>query len=99
MYGLETVALTKRLEREMDVAGLNMLRFVLGVMRMDKTVNEYIRGIVKVTSFRDKVREMRLRLFGHVQRRMRDNICKRTFKMELSDRGQIGRPKRKIMDF
>ena len=37
LYGLETVALTKRQEAEMEVAELKMLRFSLGVTRMDKT--------------------------------------------------------------
>ena len=36
LYGLETVALTKRQEAEMEVAELKMLRFSLGVTRMDK---------------------------------------------------------------
>ena len=35
LYGLETVALTKRQEAEMEVAELKMLRFSLGVTRMD----------------------------------------------------------------
>ena len=42
LYGLETVALTKRQEAEMEVAELKMLRFSLGVTRMDKIRNEYI---------------------------------------------------------
>ena len=37
LYGLETVALTKRQEAEMEVAELKMLRFSLGVTRMDKS--------------------------------------------------------------
>ena len=44
LYGLETVALTKRQEAEMEVAELKMLRFTLGVTKMDKIRNEYIRG-------------------------------------------------------
>ena len=36
LYGLETVALTIRQEAEMEVAELKMLRFSLGVTRMDK---------------------------------------------------------------
>ena len=43
VYGLETVALTKRQEAEMKVAEFKMLRFSLGVTRMGKTGNEYIR--------------------------------------------------------
>ena len=36
------VALTKRQEADMEVAELNMLRFPLGVIRMDTIRNEYI---------------------------------------------------------
>ena len=39
LYGLDTVALTKRQEAEMEVAELKMLRFSLGVTRMDKIRN------------------------------------------------------------
>ena len=51
LYGLETVALTKRQEAEMEVAELKMLRFSLGVTIMDKNRNEYIRGTAKVGRF------------------------------------------------
>ena len=39
LYGLEAVALTKRQEAELEVAELKMLRFSLGVMRMDSIRN------------------------------------------------------------
>ena len=54
LYGLETVALTKRQEAEMEVAELKMLRFSLGVTRMDKIRNEYIRGTAQVGRFGEK---------------------------------------------
>ena len=56
LYGLETVALTKRQESEMEVAELKMLRFALGVTRMDKITNEYIRGTAQVGQFGEKTR-------------------------------------------
>ncbi|KAK3556174.1 hypothetical protein QTP70_005567 [Hemibagrus guttatus] len=46
-----------------------MLRFSLGVTRLDRIRNEYIRGTAHVGRLGDKVREARLRWFGHVQRR------------------------------
>ena len=52
--GLETVALRTRQETEMEVAELNMLRFSLGVTRMDKIRNEYIRGTAQVGRFGEK---------------------------------------------
>ena len=69
LYGLETVALTKRQEAEMEVAELKMLRFSLGVTRMDKIGNEYIRGTAQVGRFGEKTREARLRWYGHVWRK------------------------------
>ncbi|KAK3542320.1 hypothetical protein QTP86_022482 [Hemibagrus guttatus] len=69
LYGLETVSLRKRQGSELEVAELKMLRFSLGVTRLDRIRNEYIRGTAHVGRLGDKVREARLRWFGHVQRR------------------------------
>ncbi|KAK3556519.1 hypothetical protein QTP70_008285 [Hemibagrus guttatus] len=69
LYGLKTVSLRKRQESELEVAELKMLRFSLGVTRLDRIRNEYIRGTAHVGCLGDKVREARLRWFGHVQRR------------------------------
>ncbi|KAK3526908.1 hypothetical protein QTP86_004704 [Hemibagrus guttatus] len=76
LYGLETVSLRKRQESELEVAELKMLRFSLGVTRLDRIRNEYIRGTAHVGRLGDKVREARLRWFGHVQRR--ENTLDRT---------------------
>ncbi|KAK3567014.1 hypothetical protein QTP86_008947 [Hemibagrus guttatus] len=79
LYGLETVSLRKRQESELEVAELKMLRFSLGVTRLDRIRNEYIRGTAHVGRLGDKVREARLRWFGHVQRResclIEDDLC------------------------
>ncbi|KAK3548354.1 hypothetical protein QTP70_010715 [Hemibagrus guttatus] len=72
LYGLETVSLKKRQESELEVAELKMLRFSLGVTRLDRIRNEYIRGTAHVGCLGDKVREARLRWFGHVQRREKE---------------------------
>ncbi|KAK3527799.1 hypothetical protein QTP86_006780 [Hemibagrus guttatus] len=69
LYGLETVSLRKRQESELEVAELKMLRLSLGVTRLDRIRNKYIRGTAHVGRLGDKVREARLRWFGHVQRR------------------------------
>ncbi|KAK3529945.1 hypothetical protein QTP86_009331 [Hemibagrus guttatus] len=69
LYGLETVSLRKTQESELEVAELKMLRFSLGVTRLDRIRNEYIRGTAHVGCLDDKVREARLRWFGHFQRR------------------------------
>ncbi|KAK3532867.1 hypothetical protein QTP70_001139 [Hemibagrus guttatus] len=98
LYGLETVSLRKRQESELEVAELKMLRFSLGVTRLDRIRNEYVRGTAHVGRLGDKVRETRLRWFGHVQRREREYIGRRMLDMELPGRKQRGRPKRRYMD-
>ncbi|KAK3570286.1 hypothetical protein QTP86_017201, partial [Hemibagrus guttatus] len=94
LYGLETVSLRKRQESELEVAELKMLRFSLEVTRLDRIRNEYIRGTAHVGRLGDKVREARLRWFGHVQRRENEYIGRRMMDMELPGRRQRGRPKR-----
>ncbi|KAK3514257.1 hypothetical protein QTP70_012095 [Hemibagrus guttatus] len=97
LYGLETVSLRKRQESELEVAELKMLRFSLGVTRLDRIRNEYIRGTAHVGRLGDKVREARLRWFGHVQRRESEYIGRRMLDMGLPGRRQRGRPKRRFM--
>lgn len=53
-----------------------MLRFVLGVNHLDRIRNMYIRGTAQVGQFEDKTKEIRLRWFGHVQRRDAECIDK-----------------------
>ncbi|KAK3556262.1 hypothetical protein QTP70_007141 [Hemibagrus guttatus] len=62
-------------KRVLEVAELKMLRFSLGVTRLDRIRNEYIRGTAHVGRLGDKVREARLRWFGHVQRREKGIDC------------------------
>ena len=66
VYGLETVVVTKKQAKEMK-----MLRFAMGVMKKDKIRNEYIRSTVKMEGLGMKMREGRLRWYGHVMRRDR----------------------------
>ena len=61
VYGLETVAVTKKQVEEMEVAEMKMLRFAMGVTRKDKIRNEHIRSTVKVEQLGMKMREGRLR--------------------------------------
>ena len=105
LYGLETVALTKRQEAEMEVAELKMLRFSLVETRMDKIRNEYIRGTAQVGRFGEKTREARLRWFVrpghwfvHVRRKDDGYIGRRMMRMELPGKRQRRRPKRRYMD-
>ena len=98
LYGLETVALTIRQEAEMEVAELKMLRFSLGVTRMDRIRNEYIRGAAHVGRVGEKTREARLRWYGHAQRKDDEYIGRRMLRVELPGDRKRRMPKRRYMD-
>ena len=59
------------------------VRFSLGVTTMDKIKNEFIRGTAQVRQMGDKVREARLRWYGHMQRQNTEYIGKRMLCLEL----------------
>ena len=75
-----------------------MLMFAMGVTRKNKIRNEHIRSTVKVERFGMKMREGRLRWYGHVMRRDQEYVGKKMMEMELPGKRKRGRPKRKFLD-
>ena len=98
VYGLETVAITKKQVEEMEVTEMKMLRFAMGVTRKDKIRNEHIRSTVKVKQLGMKMREGRLRWYGHVMRRDQEYVGRKMMEMELLGKRRRGRPKRRFLD-
>ncbi|XP_075096104.1 uncharacterized protein LOC142174207 [Nicotiana tabacum] len=56
---------------------MRMLRWMCGDTRKDKIQNEIIRDKVGVAAIEDKLRESRLRWFGHVRKRDMDAPVRR----------------------
>ena len=90
VYGLETVAVTKKQVEEMEVVEMKMLRFAMGVTRKDKIRNEYIRGTVKAERLGMKMKEGRLRWYGHVMRKDQEYVGRKIMEMELPEREKEG---------
>ena len=82
----------------MEVAEMKMLRFAMGVTRKDKIRNEYIRSNVKVERLGMKMREGRLRWYGHVMRRDQEYVGRKMMEIELPEKRKRGRPKRRFVD-
>ena len=91
VYGLETVAVTKKQVEEIEVIEMKMLKFAMGVTRKDKVRNKYIRGTVKVQRLGMKMREGRLRWYGHVMKRDQEYVGRKMIKMELPRKRKRGR--------
>ena len=98
VYGLEIVAVTKKQVEEMQVAEMKMLRFAMEVTRKDKIRNEHIRSTVKVERLGMKMREGKLRWYGHVMRRDQEYVGRKMIEMELPGKRRRGRPKRRFLD-
>ena len=65
-----------------------------GKTRIDKIRNEVIRSLVGVASIKDKIRENRLRWFGHIRRRPMDAPIKKVEKIDFEQSKKLrGRPK------
>ena len=65
-----------------------MLRWMCGNTRRDEVRYEDIRTKIGVASIEEKMRENRLRLFGHVRRRLTDVPVRRVKRIKL---GQVKR--------
>ena len=98
LYGLETVALTKKQEAELEVNEMRMLRWSLGWTRKDRIRNDKIRMLTGVRKISSKTREGRLRWYGHVKRRDEGYVGKEVLEMEVQGKRKRGRPKRRWID-
>ena len=96
VYGLETVAVTKKQVEEMEVAEIKMLSFAMEMTRKDKIRNEYIRSTVKVERLGMKMREARLRWYGHVTRRDQEYVGRKMMEMEVLGKRKRGSPRRRF---
>ena len=98
VYGLETVAVTKKQVEVMEIAEMKMLRFAMGVTKKDKIRKKYIRGTVEVEQLGMKVREGRLRWYGYIMRRDQEYMGRKVMEIELSGKKKRLRLKRRFLD-
>ena len=78
---------------------MRMIRWICGHTRLDRIRNEVIRGKIGVASIEDKMREARLRWFGHIKRRPMNAPMRRGETIVCSDhRRRRGRAKKSWME-
>ncbi|KAG5606742.1 hypothetical protein H5410_028234 [Solanum commersonii] len=95
LYGAECWPVKNSHVQKLHVAEMRMLRWMCGHTRSDKIRNEVIREKVGVAPVVDKLREARMRWFGHVKRRSADAPVRRCegLGVEGTRRGR-GRPRK-----
>ncbi|KAH0452368.1 hypothetical protein IEQ34_019667 [Dendrobium chrysotoxum] len=95
LYGAECWPLKEKHNSKLSVAEMRMLRWMSGFTLRDRIRNEHIREKVGVAPVEDKIRESRLRWFGHVKRRPPDDPVRKVEVLDLTyvKKGR-GRPKK-----
>ena len=94
LYGTECWANKKQHTQKISIAEMRMLRWMCGKTRMDKIRNEIIRSLVGIVPIEDKMRENRLRWFGHVGHKPIDAPVRRVEKIDIEQGKKLrGRPK------
>ncbi|GKA98392.1 ataxia telangiectasia mutated family protein [Tanacetum coccineum] len=93
LYGSECWPITKALANRMEVAELRMLRWTCGKTMLDMIPNGVYRAELEVETIINKMREGRLRWFGHVRRRPQSAPVRRVEALVVDCVRRRGRPK------
>ena len=72
LYGSECWPIKNTHVQRLIVTEMRMIRWICGQTRIDRISNGVISDLVKVPLIKDKLKEIRLRQFGHVKRRSAD---------------------------
>ncbi|XP_057540068.1 uncharacterized protein LOC130818029 [Amaranthus tricolor] len=94
LYGNECWPVKKSFEYKMEVKEMRMLRWMCGHILMDRIRNQEFRDKLGVAPISGKMRENRLRWFGHVQRKTLAAPVRRVESIIVEGKRSRGRPKR-----
>ena len=69
------------------------LSWTMGLKRIKKIRTEHVRARAGVAVVNEKIKEVRLRWLGYVERKAVEDVVTRTWKMEVNAQCKRGRPK------
>lgn len=98
LYGTECWPVTIEAERRLAVMETKMLRWSSGLTQLDRIRNVDIRNRYGVLAITEKMREARLRWYGHTLRSEDDSLAKIGMAIDISGKRPKGRPRQRWMD-
>ena len=98
LYGAECWTVRKKEEQIREKTKMRMLRRIKGVTLRDKVKSVDIRKELGVTSIQERVREMRLRWYGHMQRMEENNEVRAVVDMRVPGQDQGETKTKRWMD-
>nr|GEX76064.1 protein transport protein SEC24-like CEF [Tanacetum cinerariifolium] len=93
LYGSECWLIIKALANRMEVVEWRMLRWTCGKTMLDMIPNGVYRAELEVETIINKIREGRLRWFGHVRRRPKSAPVRRVEALVIDGMRRRSRPK------
>ena len=99
LYGSECWKLRKSDERKIGSIEMGWLRRILGVSRIQRLRNDFIRSKLKQEeTLCEKIEKKRLRWFGHVERMEDNRLPHRALHCYIEGTRSRGRPKKTWLD-
>ena len=99
MYGSETMLWREKERSRVRVVRMDNLIGLLGIKRMDRVLNAWIRKLCGLRKGLDeRIDEGVLWWFGHVERIERDRMAKRVYVGECAGSCSVGRPQKRWID-
>ncbi|XP_063585426.1 uncharacterized protein LOC134762814 [Penaeus indicus] len=98
LYGAEVWTMGKEEERILEATEMRMLRRIKGVTLRERERSTDIRRELGVSDINEKVKEIRMRWYGHVKRREEGHPAKVAMESIVPGRRPRGRPKKRWRD-
>ena len=99
MYAREKMLWKKKEISRIRAVQMDYLRGLLGIRRINRVPNEWIRELHRVTKrVGERIDEGVLRGFGHIERMKNDRIAKRGYVGEWAGNLSVGRPLKRWID-
>ena len=95
LYGAEVWTVGKKEERILEATEMRMLRRIKGVTLRDRERSDNIRRELGVSDINEKVKEIRMRWYGHVRRREDEHQTKAAMESRIPGKRPRGRPKKR----
>ena len=92
-FGSEAWVLKKREEQRLEAAQMKFLRHLLGITKLDKEKNQWIRGKTGAQNIVKEIKQYQKKWLQHVQRMNTNRLPK-----QAQGRRNVGRPRKRWRD-
>ena len=97
-FGSEAWVLKEREEQRLEAAQMKFLRNLLGIKKLDKQMNQYIREQTVAQNIVKEINQCQKKWLQHVQRMDTNRIPKQALQYRPKGRRNIGRPRKRWID-